>query len=211
MPLWWAAATAASARWPACLPTPACRSASCRSARSTTSPRISASRWRSTSGGGHRRRPHPRRRPRRGQRRDLHQQFLDRHLPLHRDRPRAATGATQARQMDGHGAGLLPHAAALSAAAALRISAEGFAAAVPHALPVRRQQRIRHRAVHLRARASASIAGELWFYVVKPRTPLGFFWMVCRLCFGHMDQARATSTRSSWPRPRSAPRRAGCR
>ena len=32
--------------------------------------------------------------------------------------------------------------------------------------------------------------GELWFYVVKPRTPLEFFWMVCRLCFGHLDQAR---------------------
>jgi diacylglycerol kinase family enzyme len=31
-------------------------------------------------------------------------------------------------------------------------------------------------------------AGKLWFYVVKPRTPLEFFWMVCRLCFGRMDQ-----------------------
>ena len=36
--------------------------------------------------------------------------------------------------------------------------------------------------------------GELWFYVVKPRTPLEFFWMVCRLCFGHMDQARDIET-----------------
>ena len=33
-------------------------------------------------------------------------------------------------------------------------------------------------------------AGRLWFYVVKPRTPLEFFWMVCRLCFGRIDQAR---------------------
>jgi diacylglycerol kinase family enzyme len=32
--------------------------------------------------------------------------------------------------------------------------------------------------------------GRLWFYVVKPRTPLEFFWMVCRLCFGRIDQAR---------------------
>ncbi len=30
--------------------------------------------------------------------------------------------------------------------------------------------------------------GKLWFYVVKPRTPLDFFWMICRLCFGRMDQ-----------------------
>ncbi len=30
--------------------------------------------------------------------------------------------------------------------------------------------------------------GKLWFYVVKPRTPLEFFWMVCRLCFGRIDR-----------------------
>ena len=33
-------------------------------------------------------------------------------------------------------------------------------------------------------------AGKLWFYVVKPRNPAEFFLMVCRLCFGHLDQAR---------------------
>jgi diacylglycerol kinase family enzyme len=33
-------------------------------------------------------------------------------------------------------------------------------------------------------------AGELWFYVVKPRSPVEFFLMVCRMCFGHLDQAR---------------------
>lgn len=33
-------------------------------------------------------------------------------------------------------------------------------------------------------------SGKLWLYVVKPREPLEFFWMVCRLCFGRMDQAR---------------------
>lgn len=33
-------------------------------------------------------------------------------------------------------------------------------------------------------------SGKLWFYVVKPREPLEFFWMVCRLCFGRFDQKR---------------------
>jgi diacylglycerol kinase family enzyme len=33
-------------------------------------------------------------------------------------------------------------------------------------------------------------SGKLWLYVVKPREPLEFFWMVCRLCFGRLDQAR---------------------
>jgi diacylglycerol kinase family enzyme len=33
-------------------------------------------------------------------------------------------------------------------------------------------------------------AGRLWLYVVKPRSPWEFFLMVCRLCFGHLDQAR---------------------
>ena len=32
--------------------------------------------------------------------------------------------------------------------------------------------------------------GKLWLYVVKPREPFAFFWMVCRLCVGRMDQAR---------------------
>jgi diacylglycerol kinase family enzyme len=33
-------------------------------------------------------------------------------------------------------------------------------------------------------------AGELWFYVVKPRSPFEFFLMVCRMCFGRLDQER---------------------
>lgn len=33
-------------------------------------------------------------------------------------------------------------------------------------------------------------AGALWFYVVKPRNPLEFFVMVCRLCLGRMNQER---------------------
>jgi diacylglycerol kinase family enzyme len=33
-------------------------------------------------------------------------------------------------------------------------------------------------------------ASRLWFYVVKPRTPLAFFWMVCRMCFGRIEEAR---------------------
>jgi diacylglycerol kinase family enzyme len=37
-------------------------------------------------------------------------------------------------------------------------------------------------------------AGKLWFYVVKPRSPLEFFFMVCRLCFGHMNQKRDLDT-----------------
>ena len=36
--------------------------------------------------------------------------------------------------------------------------------------------------------------GKLWFYVVKPRSPWEFFLMVCRLCFGHLDQARDLNT-----------------
>jgi diacylglycerol kinase family enzyme len=32
--------------------------------------------------------------------------------------------------------------------------------------------------------------GELWLYVVKPRTPLGLFWMICRLSVGRAEQAR---------------------
>jgi len=36
--------------------------------------------------------------------------------------------------------------------------------------------------------------GALWFYVVKPRNPLEFFWMVCRLCFGKLDPARDIDT-----------------
>jgi diacylglycerol kinase family enzyme len=33
-------------------------------------------------------------------------------------------------------------------------------------------------------------SGELWFYVVKPRSPFEFFFMVCRMCFGRIDQER---------------------
>jgi diacylglycerol kinase family enzyme len=33
-------------------------------------------------------------------------------------------------------------------------------------------------------------AGELWFYVVKPRSPFEFFLMVCRMCFGRIDEER---------------------
>jgi diacylglycerol kinase family enzyme len=36
--------------------------------------------------------------------------------------------------------------------------------------------------------------GKLWLYVVKPRSPREFFLMVCRLCFGHLDQARDLDT-----------------
>ena len=33
-------------------------------------------------------------------------------------------------------------------------------------------------------------AGRLWFYVVKPRTPLAFFWMAWRMSFGRINEAR---------------------
>jgi diacylglycerol kinase family enzyme len=32
--------------------------------------------------------------------------------------------------------------------------------------------------------------GDLSVHVVKQRRPFGFFWMICRLCFGHASQAR---------------------
>jgi diacylglycerol kinase family enzyme len=37
-------------------------------------------------------------------------------------------------------------------------------------------------------------SGKLWFYVVKPREPLAFFWMVCRMCFGRLNQERDLDT-----------------
>jgi diacylglycerol kinase family enzyme len=37
-------------------------------------------------------------------------------------------------------------------------------------------------------------AGELWLYVVKPRNPIEFFWMVVRLCFGRIDEQRDLET-----------------
>jgi diacylglycerol kinase family enzyme len=36
--------------------------------------------------------------------------------------------------------------------------------------------------------------GKLWFYVVKPRSPLEFFLMVCRLCFGDLNEKRDLDT-----------------
>ena len=66
--------------------------------------------------------------------------------------------------------------------------------ALPHALLVRRQQRIRHGAVHLRA-APAPRYRQALVLCGQTAQPLGFFLMVCRLCFGHLDQA---------PRPRNA-------
>jgi diacylglycerol kinase family enzyme len=37
-------------------------------------------------------------------------------------------------------------------------------------------------------------SGKLWLYVVKPRGPLEFLWMVWRLCFGHMNEERDLDT-----------------
>lgn len=37
-------------------------------------------------------------------------------------------------------------------------------------------------------------AGKLWFYVVRPRNPLGFLWMICRMCVGRLSQVRDLDT-----------------
>jgi len=75
----------------------------------------------------------------------------------------------------------------------LRISAEGFAR--PYRTPClfvgNNEYGIELFTLGRRQRLDT---GKLWFYVVKPRTPLEFFWMVCRLCFGRMDQARDLDT-----------------
>jgi diacylglycerol kinase family enzyme len=75
----------------------------------------------------------------------------------------------------------------------LRISAEGFAR--PYRTPClfvgNNEYAMELFTVRRRHRLDS---GELWFYVVKPREPLEFFWMVCRLCFGRMDQARDLDT-----------------
>jgi diacylglycerol kinase family enzyme len=75
----------------------------------------------------------------------------------------------------------------------LRISAEGFAR--PYRTPClfvgNNEYGMELFTVRRRHRLDT---GKLWFYVVKPREPLEFFWMVCRLCFGRMDQARDLDT-----------------
>jgi diacylglycerol kinase family enzyme len=75
----------------------------------------------------------------------------------------------------------------------LRISAEGFAR--PYRTPClfvgNNEYGMELFTVRRRHRLDS---GKLWFYVVKPREPLEFFWMVCRLCFGRMDQARDLDT-----------------
>jgi diacylglycerol kinase family enzyme len=75
----------------------------------------------------------------------------------------------------------------------LRISAEGFAR--PYRTPClfvgNNEYGMELFTVRRRHRLDS---GKLWFYVVKPREPLEFFWMVCRMCFGRLDQARDLET-----------------
>lgn len=75
----------------------------------------------------------------------------------------------------------------------LRISAKGFAR--PYRTPClfvgNNEYGMELFTVRRRHRLDS---GKLWFCVVKPREPLEFFWMVCRLCFGRMDQARDLDT-----------------
>jgi diacylglycerol kinase family enzyme len=75
----------------------------------------------------------------------------------------------------------------------LRISAEGFAR--PYRTPclfVGNNEYAMELFIARRRRRLDS--GKLWFYVVKPREPLEFFWMVWRLCFGRMDRVRDLDT-----------------
>lgn len=75
----------------------------------------------------------------------------------------------------------------------LRISAEGFARPyrTPCILVGNNEYAMELFTTRRRHRLDV---GKLWFYVVKPRDPLEFFFMVCRLCFGHMDQTRDLDT-----------------
>jgi diacylglycerol kinase family enzyme len=71
----------------------------------------------------------------------------------------------------------------------LRISAEGFAR--PYRTPCLFVGNNEYAMELFTARHRRRLdGGTLWFYVVKPREPLAFFWMVCRLCFGRLDPAR---------------------
>jgi len=75
----------------------------------------------------------------------------------------------------------------------LRISAEGFAR--PYRTPCMFVGNNEYgMELFTFGRRQRFDTGELWFYVVKPRDPLEFFWMVCRLCFGQLDQARDLET-----------------
>ena len=75
----------------------------------------------------------------------------------------------------------------------LRISAEGFTR--PYRTPCLFVGNNEYRMeLFTFGRRHRLDTGRLWFSVVKPRTPLEFFGMVCRLCFGRMDQATDLDT-----------------
>lgn len=75
----------------------------------------------------------------------------------------------------------------------LRISAEGFAR--PYRTPCLFVGNNEYAMELFTARRRRRLdGGRLWFYVVKPREPIEFFWMVCRLCFGRIDPARDVDT-----------------
>ena len=135
----------------------------------------------------------PRSRSRRGQRRDLHQQFLDRHLSLHGHRPGAAKGE---RTSSPNGWRWCQRSSACC-----DISRGGVCASRRKDLPVRTARPACSSATTNTAPSCSALGrrhhldrGELWFYVVKPRNPLEFLLMVWRLCFGHMEQARDLDT-----------------
>jgi diacylglycerol kinase family enzyme len=75
----------------------------------------------------------------------------------------------------------------------LRISAEGFAR--PYRTPCLFVGNNEYgMELFTFGRRQGFDSGKLWFYVVKPRNPMEFFWMVCRLCVGRLDQARDLDT-----------------
>ena len=159
-------------------------------------------------GGGDRQGRAARGRSRRGQWRDLHQQFLDRHLSLSRDRSRTAAGAAQARQMDGDGAGLVPRARGIFRAAGSRSRPK--AGRGPTARPAFSSATTNMAWSFPRSAAVTHLdQGELSVYVVKQRRPLGFFWMVCRLAFGKINHTRDIES-FRLEELRCARRQAGC-
>jgi diacylglycerol kinase family enzyme len=107
------------------------------------------------------------------------------YLVIERDRRRTRDGITKWMAMVPAFVRMLRHFPRRR----LRISAEGFAR--PYRTPC---LFVGNNAYGMElftfGRRDRLDAGELWFYVVKPRTPLAFFWMVCRMSFGRINEAR---------------------
>ena len=95
--------------------------------------------------------------------------------------------------MDGYGAGVLPHAAALPAPALAHQGARALPS--PYRTPCLFVGNNEYGTeLFTFGKRKHLDRGELWFYVVKPRNPAEFALMVWRLCFGHLEQARDLDT-----------------